>query len=614
MENSVTAQSKSGGSMMSGSNDGSVKIELSGDEMQAVAFIMPPGLDGRPMEVADVKRALKEAGVVSGVVNNERIAAFCEEGKLVPVDFLAAAGTQPGAGEDASITYTWLKEDAKAQDDVSKIDFRELNLVKSVRAGDVIAVRKPPTRGAEGETVTGKKTPGEWGSDISVKPGANVTCNPDNTQFVAAMDGSPKIANGVISVDPVYRIPGDVDYSTGNINFAGALEIKGNVQDGFVVKAEGNISIGGNVQAAEVIAGGDVAVAGGIITRHEGTVSARGSVSAKFIENSAVEADGDVIADRAIINSKVRSNNRVICTSREGKIMGGDIMAFHEIRAKHLGTDKETLTVLRAGFKFDVFLKLAALEEKLVKVLQESERIRKSLASAKTAQGDAVMNLKKNLAQLDSQKLAIQQHLAALRGKVQVNPFATVKGEEFIHPGTLIYIGGARERVAKALKFATLSADKEGGIALSAYDELSRSVKTTSVGTKEKQKTVLIVDDAKFMRNKLRNILENANFKVVAEAEDGRDAVGLYNKHKPDVVTMDITMPNVDGITSLRAIKKIDPKARVIMISALGQKDKVKDSIIAGAMDFVIKPFVPEKVVEIISRIASKEDGKEAAQ
>jgi len=530
----------------------------------------------------------------------------------MPVDFLAAAGSQPGAGEDASITYTWMKDDAKAIDDVAKIDFRELNIVKSVKGGDVIAVRKPPTRGQEGVTVTGKKTPGEWGSDVSVKAGANVTSNPDNTQFIAALDGSPKLSDNTVSVDPVYRIAGDVDYSTGNINFAGALEIKGNVQDGFVVKAEGNISIGGNVQAAEVISGGDVAVAGGIITRHEGTVYAKGTISAKFIENSVVEADSDVIADRAIINSKVRSNNRIICTSREGKIMGGDIMAFHEIRAKHLGTEKETATVLRAGFKFDVFLKLAALEEKLAKILFESERIRKSLSSTKIAQGDAAMNMKKTLAQLDAQKVAIQQHLAAMRSKVQVNPFATVKGEEFIHPGAVIYIGGARERVAKALKFATLSADKEGGIALSAYDELSRSVKTTSVGSKEKQKTVLVVDDAKFMRNKLRNILENANFKVVAEAEDGRDAVALYNKHKPDVVTMDITMPNVDGITSLRAIKKLDPKARVVMISALGQKDKVRDSIIAGAMDFVIKPFIPEKVVEIIARIAGKDQGKDA--
>jgi two-component system, chemotaxis family, chemotaxis protein CheY len=121
------------------------------------------------------------------------------------------------------------------------------------------------------------------------------------------------------------------------------------------------------------------------------------------------------------------------------------------------------------------------------------------------------------------------------------------------------------------------------------------------------KKSILIVDDAKFMRNKLRSILEGAGFFIIGEAEDGRQAVQEYTKLKPDVTTMDITMPEVDGITSLKAIKKIDPKAKVVMISALGQKEKVRDSIFAGALDFIIKPFSPEKIVEIITRISEKQ-------
>jgi len=214
--------------------------------------------------------------------------------------------------------------------------------------------------------------------------------------------------------------------------------------------------------------------------------------------------------------------------------------------------------------------------------------------------------MKSTLAKLESDKLSINHRIAALRSRVQVNPFATIKGEDYIHPGCLVYIGGSRERVTKTLKYATLSSDREGGISLSSYDELTRSIKTTSVGTKEKKITVMIVDDAKFMRGKLRNILENCNFHVVGEAEDGRQAVQLFGKLKPDITTMDITMPNVDGITSLKAIKKISPDAKVVMISAIGQKEKVRDSILAGAMDFIIKPFVPERVIEVVTRIAAK--------
>lgn len=591
---------------MTDDKNGSVTIEISEDAMSAIAFIAPPDNDGKPVEVTDVKSALKEAGVVHGIVNNERIESFVEEGKLIHVDFMAASGSKPGFGQDASVTYTWKHTDgvSEIKDENGKVDLRELNLVKSVSEGEVIAIKTPATRGEEGINVKGEKIPGEWGTEVSIKAGANVTVSEDGTKFTAAMAGSPKVLNDELSVDPVYVVEGDVDYSTGNINFSGALDIRGNIADGFVVKAEGNITIGGNVQACEVISSGDIMVKGGIITRGEGAVIAKGSVSAKFIENSEVEADENVIVDRAIIASKIRSNGMVICTSHEGKIMGGDIMAFHEIRAKHLGTEKETTTSLRAGFKYDVYLKMAEMEAKLAEINQKLEVIQKSLSSKKAPSPEKVAEYKKTAEKLEANKSTLQNKIASLRSRIQVNPFATVKGEEFIHPGCFVYIGASRERIRKPLKFATLSADKHtGGIALSAYDEMTGKMKTTSVGSKEKKKSVLVVDDAKFMRNKLKNILENASFNVSGEAEDGKIAVELYQKLKPDVVTMDITMPNVDGLTALRAIRKINPQACVVMISALGQKEKVKDAIVAGAKDFIIKPFVPDKVVETINRV-----------
>jgi two-component system chemotaxis response regulator CheY len=115
---------------------------------------------------------------------------------------------------------------------------------------------------------------------------------------------------------------------------------------------------------------------------------------------------------------------------------------------------------------------------------------------------------------------------------------------------------------------------------------------------------VLIVDDAAFMRRKLRTILEKSDMEVVGEAETGRGAIEMLKACDPDVITMDITMPEADGITSLKAIRQARPGARVVMISAIGQKEKVKDSILAGARDFIIKPFVPERVAEVVSRVA----------
>lgn len=113
---------------------------------------------------------------------------------------------------------------------------------------------------------------------------------------------------------------------------------------------------------------------------------------------------------------------------------------------------------------------------------------------------------------------------------------------------------------------------------------------------------VLIVDDAMFMRTLLKRILEDKGFKVVGEAENGLEAVKLYSVLKPDIVTMDITMPEVDGIRAVELIKSEDPYANIVMVSAMGQQDMVTRALQAGAKDFISKPFVKEKALAVIEK------------
>ncbi|MED3731771.1 response regulator [Geobacillus stearothermophilus] len=113
---------------------------------------------------------------------------------------------------------------------------------------------------------------------------------------------------------------------------------------------------------------------------------------------------------------------------------------------------------------------------------------------------------------------------------------------------------------------------------------------------------VLVVDDAAFMRMMIKDILTKNGHEVVAEAADGRQAVEKYKETRPDIVTMDIMMPEMDGITALKEIKKIDSNAKVIMCSAMGQQAMVIDAIQAGAKDFVVKPFQADRVIEAINK------------
>ncbi len=119
---------------------------------------------------------------------------------------------------------------------------------------------------------------------------------------------------------------------------------------------------------------------------------------------------------------------------------------------------------------------------------------------------------------------------------------------------------------------------------------------------------VLIVDDAMFMRNMIAEIFngkkyEDEEFEVVAEAENGLEAVEKFREHKPDIVTMDIVMPEMTGIEALKEIMSLDAAANVVMCSALGQDSLVMEALDAGAKDFIVKPFQPEKVLDVVVRI-----------
>jgi len=115
--------------------------------------------------------------------------------------------------------------------------------------------------------------------------------------------------------------------------------------------------------------------------------------------------------------------------------------------------------------------------------------------------------------------------------------------------------------------------------------------------------TVLVCDDAIFMRTMISDILAQAGYEIVGEAETGVQAVEQYQKLKPDLVTMDIVMPDLGGIEAVREIIKFDPAARILMCSAMGQQALVVEAIQAGARDFVVKPFQPSRVLEAVQRV-----------
>lgn len=121
--------------------------------------------------------------------------------------------------------------------------------------------------------------------------------------------------------------------------------------------------------------------------------------------------------------------------------------------------------------------------------------------------------------------------------------------------------------------------------------------------------SVLIVDDAAFMRMMIKDILSKHGLHIVGEAENGLEAVEMFRELRPDLVTMDITMPEMDGITALKQILATDSRARVVMCSAMGQQQMVIEAIQAGARDFIVKPFRTERVIEAVTKVINSQQG-----
>jgi two-component system chemotaxis response regulator CheY len=119
---------------------------------------------------------------------------------------------------------------------------------------------------------------------------------------------------------------------------------------------------------------------------------------------------------------------------------------------------------------------------------------------------------------------------------------------------------------------------------------------------------IMVVDDAIFMRSMLRDIFARGPFVIAGEAENGLEAVRMYHELRPDLTTMDIVMPQMDGITALREIVRLDPDAKVVMCSALGQEALIAEAIEAGARDFIVKPFQPSRVLRVVQSVLGLDD------
>lgn len=318
-------------------------IDISRDQM--IATVRYDTNKGTSLPEAEaVKEALTEKGIVYGI-NEEAI----EKGVKSLTPFVAAEGKQVQHGENARIErkFDLSKKNRPKINEYNKADYKDMSLFVLAQKGDLLAVRIPQTEGTPGKNIFGMVVVPRTGRPIPMPQGKNTEVRNEN-ELYATVNGQIVDTTRKIDIDPHLDIRSSVGAATGNIDFDGGVTIKGNVEVGFIVRATGDIEIGGMVNGADV-QGRNIVIKGGIAGQNRGLVKAQEDVHALFAENANIEAGRDVNITDSVLHSNVRAGNRVYVEERKGVITGGSVAAGEEIRCKMVGNPAAVVTKLSVG-------------------------------------------------------------------------------------------------------------------------------------------------------------------------------------------------------------------------------------------------------------------------
>ena len=452
--------------------DALMTVEIVAQEMEAKVVLTAPQAGGCDLSRDIILAYLRNNKVVFGLL--EEALQELEDRPRYKEPILVAVGQKPQNGEDAKVQFLFETDRSKLhiEEKNGKVDYKELHLVQNVVEGQALARKVPAKQGSPGRTVTGKMLQAKNGKDNPLPLGKNVHASDDGLTIIADVNGEATFINGKINVETVYTINGDVDLKTGNQFFLGTIVVNGNIEDGFSVKATGNIEIKGNVGRAEVAAEGDVIIHQGVAGKGSGTVTAGKNVWAKFIENAQVVAGNNVIVSQSIINSDITADRRIICSGgKHAAIIGGRYRACEEINAKSIGTatgGAETILEVGSDPKSksrmdELSVKMNAIEkqkeelEKNISTLNDTKKQKKVLSEEKQAVLDDLIHKRVELlgeyTVLRSEYEGIQSYLNNLkvRGKVSVS------GR--IYPGAKIIIRDVREEIKNEHKAITFYLD-----------------------------------------------------------------------------------------------------------------------------------------------------------
>lgn len=471
-------------------------VELSRDRMKAtVRYDTQSGarLPTREMILA----ALTDSGIVYGIKSDA-----IEQGTLSLNPFVAAEGTPPVAGENAYIDRKFnLGEQGKPIIDQSgRADYKDLNLFVLVKENQTLAIRIPQTKGTPGKNILGEVLPAPGGRPCPMPQGKN-TKVVGSHRLIATVNGQIVDTGSRISVDPRLSIKGSVSVSTGDIDFDGAVSINGDVEQGFSLKATGDIEIKGSVNGA-FVSGRNVYISGGISGADRAKVFAKDDVRAVFAENAFIEAGNDIFIADIALHSHLRAGKRLFVgrcqgsgvgekgknpdprhltpdpSRREkGQITGGHAVAGELISAKTIGNPSFVVTKVSVGVdpalqKEYQDLRRSYKEDKkrLTHITQSLNTLSKiDLNKLPQSRLDSINQLTRSQFPLAGKIKRDEKRIREIEEQLLNMKQGKIRAEDTIYPGTRLSINNILKSIQSEYKHCTLALNEEGDVEVTPY-------------------------------------------------------------------------------------------------------------------------------------------------
>ena len=465
-----------------------IKISLSPDKMTAFVEIEPPFFTKSWPSVEEVEQSLHLNNVTVGI---DRTAIQSLLARKLANDPVAVAfGTPPIEGKNAEIEL--IKDPDKPFDvrDDEKIDFWSRSTIVTVHPGQEVAVKHPLVNGRNGVDVTGAIAKSLPVRNVEFSFGDGLKRDDVNPLIlVATAEGQLKNERGRLVVLPELDIHRDIDFGIGSIDFTGAVKITGAVRDGFHVTAQGNITINGTVEGADIDSQGVIVIQGGVRGMGRGTVRANGDISLSFGDQATIRSGGSILVKNAILHSHLYAQTAVIAlgSGKHSQITGGRTEAGLEVACNILGTEMGTKTEVIVGLPPEQLEKRKIFNSEIKRCDENLERLEPNMNLLKKLEllgqlddrkRAMMMDLTKLKFQLQAARAGFQKELDELEEQIAlVRDKGIVRVKEVCYPGVVITVRGLTYIVHEPCKYTAFIADDEKrAVALVPYDYMAGKI------------------------------------------------------------------------------------------------------------------------------------------